>query len=83
MAVSPGTVQPGEEMDEDFFFFFTCAYEYLKCGCQVDETRLFFSFVQQQDKGQCSQTGTQEVPCEHEKELYCEGKKALAAQKGG
>lgn len=46
MAVSPGTVQPGEEMDEDFFFFFfTCVYEYLKCGCQVDETRLFFSFV--------------------------------------
>ena len=37
-----------------------------------------FSGAQQQDKGQCAQTGMQEVPSEHkEKLLYCEGDRAL------
>jgi len=46
---------------------------------------LLFSNAQQQDKGQPAQTGTQEAPSEHDKELcYCEDDRALeqAAQRG-
>jgi len=37
-----------------------------------------FGGAQQQDKGQWAQTGAQGVPYGHEKELRCEGGKALA-----
>ena len=43
-----------------------------------------FSGAQQQDKGQRAQTEAEEVPAEHEEELYFEGDGALeqVAQRG-
>ncbi|GAB0208610.1 mitochondrial enolase superfamily member 1 [Grus japonensis] len=61
------------------------AYKYLKGECQEYVARLFFSGAQRQDKGQQAQTGTQEVPSEHEKNLlHFESDQALeqAAQRG-
>ena len=44
-----------------------------------------FSGVQQQDKKQRAETGTQEIPCKHREELHCTSDGALkqAAQRGG
>ena len=46
--------------------------------------QILFSGAQQQDKGQQAQTEAEDVPSEHEEELYFEGDRALeqAAQRG-